>query len=177
MHFTWYSMSWCHLFHSSYITQNKKTCWKYQSQMSLVGQGSFWVWVQGSTNEIRRYNVTPSLTGWAHTQNDPCREIVLIHMRKRRENMPFIFLCGDNVPFTQCTPFKTSRSDENDRHFADNIFKSIFWHICGAEQNISCFTENKLMKILRNFYYQLFFIDCASNIFQMSNWVLKMKPI
>ena len=26
----------------------------------------------GSSNERRRYYVTPSLIGWAHTQNDPC---------------------------------------------------------------------------------------------------------
>ena len=26
----------------------------------------------GSTNERRRYTVTPLLIGWAHTQNDTC---------------------------------------------------------------------------------------------------------
>ena len=26
----------------------------------------------GSANERRHYNVMPPLTGWAHTQNDPC---------------------------------------------------------------------------------------------------------
>ena len=28
----------------------------------------------GSANERRRYNVTWSLIGWAHTQNDPCKQ-------------------------------------------------------------------------------------------------------
>ena len=26
----------------------------------------------GSANKRRRYNLTPSLIGWAHTQNNPC---------------------------------------------------------------------------------------------------------
>ena len=28
-------------------------------------------------NERRRYNVTSSLIGWAHTQNDPCKLVKL----------------------------------------------------------------------------------------------------
>ena len=30
----------------------------------------------GSTNERRRYNVTTSLIGWAHTQNDPSQHML-----------------------------------------------------------------------------------------------------
>ena len=32
----------------------------------------------GSANERLRYNVT-SVIGWAHTQNDPCNTIFIIH--------------------------------------------------------------------------------------------------
>ena len=31
----------------------------------------------GSANESRRYNVTSSLTGWAHTQNDRCKSTLV----------------------------------------------------------------------------------------------------
>ena len=36
-------------------------------QVSVLGMGL--------VNERRRYNVTSSFNGWAHTQNDPCRYI------------------------------------------------------------------------------------------------------
>ena len=53
-----------------------------------------------SANERRRYIVTSSLIGQAHTQNDPC--------------IPIVWL------------FITLRSRQNGRHFADNIFKLLF---------------------------------------------------
>ena len=37
----------------------------------------------GSANERRRYNVTASLIGWAHTQNDPCDTVKLWESKNR----------------------------------------------------------------------------------------------
>ena len=33
----------------------------------------------GPANERRRYTVTPSLIGWAHTQNDPCSRFINLY--------------------------------------------------------------------------------------------------
>ena len=40
----------------------------YKTVQQVIPQPSFYVWAQ--TNQRRRYNVTSSLIGWAHTLND-----------------------------------------------------------------------------------------------------------
>ena len=51
-----------------------------------VSEVTEYIWVKsgiilgmGSANERRRYNVTSSLIGWAHTQNDPQNRLLLNH--------------------------------------------------------------------------------------------------
>ena len=67
----------------------------------------------GSANERKRYYVTPSLIGRAHTQNDP--------WSLRLESI-MTFL---HVQWMWVISINTLRVRQNGRHFADDIFKCI----------------------------------------------------
>ena len=60
------------------------------------------------TNEIRRYNVTSSLIGWEHSQNDPSDQLL------------------DVMVSHYFLDFNTLMPRQNGRHFPDDIFKCIF---------------------------------------------------
>ena len=54
-------------------------------QLCIILQSyqSYCAWIildMSSVNERRRYNVSSSLIGWAHTQNDPVRDVTVMHV-------------------------------------------------------------------------------------------------
>ena len=84
-------------------------------------QGSFCV---HPANERRRYNVTSSLIGWAHTQHDPCRGIYKNALEEGcMLGVKFITL----VDQTHVPGLNTTRPRQNGSHFADNFSKCVFF--------------------------------------------------
>ena len=60
-----------------YVIYFLNTVTRFVSSGSIVDTGI--ILCMGSVSERRRYVVTLALFGWAHTQNDSCREIHVLH--------------------------------------------------------------------------------------------------
>ena len=82
----------------------------------------------GSVNERRRYIATPSLIGWAHTQNDPClysdiqsslRYLTVNIFKELTTDAPGLARKRALLSVVVCPR-------QNGRHFPDDILKCIF---------------------------------------------------
>ena len=73
-------------------------------------------------NGRRRYNLTSSLTGWAHRQNDPCHWHRLTEMRALVRNHIHCFVWNVIVQ----RRFNTLTPRQIGRQFANDIFRCIF---------------------------------------------------
>ena len=118
-------------------------------QLQCVSNGvtlTFTILCVHSSNERRRYNVTSSLIGWAHIQNDPWIKglgfdskrgfwLTLNNNNNNKHHLDGLVQdCSSSSALAMgilqsCTEpliFNTFRPWQNWRRFADNIFKYIF---------------------------------------------------
>ena len=107
---------------------------------------SFWCLPQA--NGRQHYNVTSSLTGWAHTQKDPCWDIQKpppwgLQLRQRLSSRSYSGFSANNIA-TKKTPSLLSTKPAKQRH--DSLYQSL-WQLF---QNIMC---NSLDKILTEYGY------------------------